>query len=156
MRSHLGKFWWMVQRPSIELRIWVTSSPFTQWIPPSSTLETWNIVFTLGSLAPPSNGLLSLAAYSVANRSSAGWATSRCLGAWAFVAALRVAQEVLTSGNSSPKQIEHVVLVYRAWSEWAFLLACRPASPHRWASPCMGIIRLLLPHQSSLEGLPSG
>ena len=41
-------------RPSNDRTICVTSSPLTQWITPSSTLETWNIVFTIGSLAPPS------------------------------------------------------------------------------------------------------
>lgn len=33
---------------------WVTASPFTQVISPLSTLATWNMVFTIGSLAPPS------------------------------------------------------------------------------------------------------
>ena len=54
-------FFWTAKRiqvfigsPSSDRTTWVTSSPLTQRMHPLSTFETWNIVFTRASLAPPS------------------------------------------------------------------------------------------------------
>ena len=42
------------RHPSSDRTTCVTSSPLTHVVHPSSTFDTWNIVFTRGSLAPPS------------------------------------------------------------------------------------------------------
>ena len=70
--------------------------------------------------------------------SSAGWSTSQCRAAWAFFATWRAFQAVLTSDSSWTMWTAAIELVHRAWSGWASLLACSAASPHRWASPCIG------------------
>ena len=90
------------------------------------------------SSAVKTNRVILLAACSVANRSSAGWSTSRCLGLCESAAAWWVSPSELTIGNSSPERSEPVVLVHLAWSGWASPLTCSPASLHRWTSPCFG------------------
>ena len=55
---------------------WVTASPLTQVITPLSTLATWNMVFTLGSLATPSHQR----SWPINHSSLDFWAT--CCWAW--------------------------------------------------------------------------
>ena len=50
----VGSFQALNGRPSSDRTTCVTASPLTHLMHPSSTFDTWNIVFTLGSRAPPS------------------------------------------------------------------------------------------------------